>query len=1029
MAPRRSSAPRIFGLAALGVLVGLACGGDDVCGPHAWWCDDEDEWRPRSTPIDDAVLVDFDGDGDHEAVVLSREGQKLTLARGASVRAWRTSLQLTEKPVALAALPGEVAVALTEPPQVALFGMDDDGRLVRRRDIALREEPFRLDAADLDGDGAPELLVAMREAHAIAVIDPRAGESREYPAGDDPVDIEVGDLDGDGHADVVVIDFTSEALQVLRGAGDGTLKPAVASPSAPQFYLALVDYDGDGDLDAVARNVVDETVLVQRNDGHGRFSSPTALPTPGGASGNAGLAASAASASGLASVSVARDDVLATWVGKGASWLGRVEQALPRAYWTGPGPAGELLAGARNYLGRYAWQPGFSPLQLWRSIPLPLGDGGALATGDLDGDHLLDFAAASATALHLFHGRADRGFELTTQFSLEAPATAMVIGDVSGDGRDDIVLDEGDDVRAWIAGEDGQWLIGPRASTGVPARVLVPLRAGPDAPRAIAVLPTRVQYEDVEVPGARVLRFDADGLATATAIVDDLIVDALAPVDLDADGVDEPLILGRRGDVQVLTHLAPAGDAYEPTFEHDLEDLLGISPFPTQNLAAGDLDGDGDPEVLFGHEQTRARIDGLADGAPVATIEEQPAPTHLHDLDGDGSLDVVNFVHRVLSYQRGQGDGTFAPQIFQHEFPDGVEFALASRPDGQFDLAELAGSSVASYLVREVNRPAPLGRGFNLHGAGLTLLGTDLDGDGHDDVAFQAEGGIGWSWGSETDPLTRADGVAFSGWNRGLGVGDLDGDGAAEVLTVSIIDTIHAFRVHPRLAEQPLVFAEARTGNSDLAVADLDGDGHPDVLALRLGGAIELAVAYGTAEPFTFGPWQTAVDLPLGDLATFQLGDVDGDGDLDVLFQLQEHPPVLVRNEGSRAFADPVGVLGTRARFAPVGPGARVELVTQDWPTIYRHEDGDPDRRVALVHDEDGVLLEAADADADGRYDLTVIEPEATFAWLRRDDGPARIQLVEGPLHAVAYPDVDGDGRPDLVGLVGDVLYIRRSGR
>ncbi|MCY1008795.1 hypothetical protein OV079_25205 [Nannocystis pusilla] len=821
-------------------------------------------------------------------------------------------------------------------------------------------------------------------------------------------------------------------MQVLRGAGDGSLKPPVASPSSQgEFYLALVDHDGDGDLDAVARNVATRTVLFHRNDGQGRFSSPTALPIALTAHPTAGLAASPAAASGLVSVSVPQDDALATWVGKGAAWLGRVEQALDLTRWIGKGPGDQLLVGSTNSLRRRTWQPAFVPIEVWRSPLLPPPDDAlSLATGDLDDDHLLDFAAASGKHLHLFRGRADRGFDPVPLLDLDATPTAMLIVDVSGDGRDDIVFDEGDDVRALIAAEDGQFLAGPRLPVDIPPRTLVPLRVGPDLPPAIAVLPIPQAYGEEEVAGARLLRFDPDAQLTVAAALDGMFVDAMVAVDLDADGVDEPLLLGRRDEVQVLAHLKPAGDAYEPDFEHELEDLLGLVPFAVDDLAAADLDGDGDLEVFFGDGHTRARIDGLADGAPVTTIEEQFAPTHLHDLDGDELLDAMRFDHRTLTYQRGRGDGTFADELVEHEFSQGVAFAPASRPDAQFDLAELAYDSAASHIVREVTRPVPSGERFALHGGVLDLFADDLDADSVDDLALLTQEGIAWSWGSDSDPLARSEGVTFLGWSRGLATGDLDGDGAAEVITASIIDRIHAFHVHPRLAEETLAFETERTGTiNGLAIADIDGDAHPDILAFYIWDVIKLDIAYGTATPFAFAAWQTAFELPLQDQAGFQLGDVDGDGDPDVLFDPMELPPVLVRNEGARAWADAVGLRGSRARFAPLGADHRVELVTQDGPTIYRHEDGDPERRVALVEDDAGLLLAAADADGDGRYDLTVTEPKATFVWLRRDDGPTRIKIAAGPFTAVAYPDIDGDRHPDLVGLPpgGEHLYIRRS--
>ncbi|MCY0987422.1 FG-GAP-like repeat-containing protein [Nannocystis sp. ILAH1] len=1036
MAPPRSSAPRILGLAALGLLGGVACN-EDPCGPHAWWCDrpDDAQWQQRTTPVEDAVLVDFDGDGADEAVTLSRDGMKLTLARGPDAPSFRSSLVLTERPVALAALPGEVAVALAYPPQVAIFGMDADGRLARRRDIPLSDDPTRLDAADLDGDGAPELVIAVRDARAIAVVDPRTGSLRTYPAGQDPVDLEVGDVDGDGRLDVVVIDFFGEALHVLRGAGDGTLKPPVASPSsAGEFYLALVDHDGDGDLDAVARNVSAQTILFHRNDGRGGFSSPTALPIALATQPTAGLAASPATASGLVSVSVPQGDAIATWVGKGAAWLGRVEGWLADTRWVGKGPGDLLLVGLRNYLAALEWESGTTPIEVWRSGLLPPPDNArALATGDLDDDHLLDFAAASGKLLHAFHGRADRGFDQELLLELEATPTAMVIVDVSGDGRDDIVFNEADEVRALIAGEDGPFLAGPRVPLDIPARALLPLRVGPDLPLALTVLPLPRNYTEDEVPGARVLRFGPDGSPTTTAAIDDIFVDAAAAVDFDADGVDELLLLGRRDEALVVTHLAPAGDAYEPTFEYDLEELLGRFPSRPRDLTAADLDGDGDLEVLFGFNESRARIDGLADGAPVATVEEQPAPTHLVDFDGDGLLDAVRLDFQNLDYQRGHGDGTFAAETVRHWFSRGVEFALASRPDGQFDIAELAYDTVASHIVREVMRPVATDITFAMNGAALDLLAADLDADGDDDLALLTEHGIAWSWGSETEPLARGEGVTFLGWSSGLAVGDLDGDGSAEALTVdNFIGELRAFHTHPRLAEQPLLFETPRNAAfSGLAVADVDGDAHPDVLAFSMGDVIRLDIAYGTATPFAFAAWQTAFELPLEDQASFQLGDIDGDDDLDVLLDPWKLPPVLVRNAGARAWADAVGMRGSRARFAPLGADDRVELVTQDGPTIYRHEAGDPERRVALVRDDAAILLTAADADGDGRYDLTVSEPKATFVWLRRDDGPVRIELAAGPLAAVTYPDIDGDRRPDLVALPpnGEHLFIRRSGR
>ncbi|MCY1062718.1 VCBS repeat-containing protein [Nannocystis sp. SCPEA4] len=1024
MRQRRRSIPRLAGVAALGALLSLACRYEEPCGSLAPLCADAGRWRTTATRVHDAVVLDFDGDGEDEAVVLSRSSWLLALGYGDG---WSSTIHFDREPVGLEALPGEVAVALSEPPQIEVFGVDDRGRLARRRTIPLSESPAALRACDLAGDGEPELIASLPERGRLAVVDPYAGDVREYPAGSRPSALAVGDVDGDARPDVVVVDEAAGALQVLRGAGDGRLLRPSPSPSSPQaLWLELADHDGDGDLDAVTR---DETnVRVHHNDG-GRLASPSALAIAGDLPTGAGLVVGPAATNGLTGIGAPVTEKLRTWFGKGAAFLGHSDRYLREPVeWVGPGRDELVLVGGSRSLTRLRWGSSASVIEVWSSELGPwIGTGPALATGDLDGDHLLDFAATTGDTLRLFRGRADLGFESMAQFELDDYATAVAIADVTGDGRPEVVVNEQARARVFFRDDDGQFGAGLSFAPSVPPQALVALRTGPDQPVVIVAWP-RPSFGLTETPGATLLRFAGDYTVALGELAEGLHVDALVAVDVDEDGVDEPLILGRRDGTVVLTRMTPAGEGFAPGPEHDLAALSGLPLEPDifAFLAAADLDGDGEPEAFIDAPGGRLRIEGLADDAPQATFEEQLPPTDLRDVDGDGQLDAVYLFARYFYYYHGHGDGTFETELRGHMIRDN-DAIFAADPAAQFDLLTLS-NVVSAYLTRDTMSLRGAGDTFGFPGPAAEFVRADLDLDGLDDiVTMSADGGIAAMWGSETDPLERAESLD----EHGMAVGDLDGDGRPEVLWLDG-SGLYAQRAFPRRQEPELVLDDSEVGwIVRLVIADVDADARADLVALRVDDdQIALEVAHGTAEPLRFAPWRTIATVSEYDTAAMQIGDADGDGNLDVLVDPATTPSVLVRGLGSREWAEPEPLPGERALFSRAGADGRVDLLTQDGATIHRHTGGDPGRRSPLVTVDAAVLVGAADADGDGRYDLAVTDGERTSVWLLGDDGPTRVSLLEAPFDAVAvdFPDLDGDGRPDLVALssFGD-LFIRRT--
>src|SRR5690606_13049245 len=114
-----------------------------------------------------------------------------------------------------------------------------------------------------------------------------------------------------------------------------------------------------------------------------------------------------------------------------------------------------------------------------------------------------------------------------------------------------------------------------------------------------------------------------------------------------------------------------------------------------RRLTAGDVDGDGAPEVFALFAGTPLWITGLVDGAPVVTMASN-APTHLRDVDGDGLVDAVHLSSSTFQYRRGRGDGTFADSSPRSSFPRGHATAFAAVPGAQFDIIEVAHDSIAT---------------------------------------------------------------------------------------------------------------------------------------------------------------------------------------------------------------------------------------------------------------------------------------------------------------------------------------------
>ncbi|MBZ5715829.1 VCBS repeat-containing protein [Nannocystis pusilla] len=319
----------------------------------------------------------------------------------------------------------------------------------------------------------------------------------------------------------------------------------------------------------------------------------------------------------------------------------------------------------------------------------------------------------------------------------------------------------------------------------------------------------------------------------------------------------------------------------------------------------------------------------------------------------------------------------------------------------------------------------------------------DFDGDGIDDIAayLDPNGVESQTWGVGVLRGLGDGTYAMSGhyptgydWGHSRGswsvvVADFDGDGDPDIVSADgLNEQLHVLANDGDGTFTDTTYPTLPRPTSVLA-ADFDGDGEIDLATLHEEGEVLIQLNLGGG---TYGPGAVensqSEDHPLRPFVT---GDIDGDGDLDLLVTAYMSDLVIaLPNDGDGNFAapkaTPVGDRPTSLALADFDQDGNLDLAVGhgDPLSVGIHRGaggGDFAAEVEYVVDLGGDWhnITVADLDADGHLDIASTDPEGDIYTLRNlGDGtfvPHGHFLGGSRSIAIAVADADVDGRPDLL--------------
>ena len=316
---------------------------------------------------------------------------------------------------------------------------------------------------DLNGDGEPDIVVSNDAADTVSVLfgDGQGGfgSPTTFPLNGGSYStytIAAADLNGDGKPDILAADGNDAAVTVLLNDGQGNLGSPTNYSDGTVAYtgyaIAVADLNGDGKQDVVAADSYTGTISVQLGDGQGGFGAATTRTV---SSSTKGVAVADVDGDSKPDLVVTNTGTVSVLLGDGQGGFG-----APGSYTTGSNANNGMLPAVADLNGdgkpdivvpnrddgtvSVLLNNGdgtFAPQTIETVGGNPIGD----VVADVNGDGKPDIIVSQYNSISVLLGDGDGTFQPQATFAAGTAGTyldTITAADVNGDGKPDLVASD-----------------------------------------------------------------------------------------------------------------------------------------------------------------------------------------------------------------------------------------------------------------------------------------------------------------------------------------------------------------------------------------------------------------------------------------------------------------------------------------------------------------------------------------------------------------------------------------------------------